>query len=619
MPAAIFINGEIITKIFDFENQPISLAELQLSFPEYTWEDYSDFYISPGIIDLNVCFNNDNPLSTDEETIDYEGSAISENSGCITSTVSEKWEGYEIGTQAAIAGGVTTVIESPSVTRIPMTTAIHFSHRINSLDEVTLYCDIGFLAHLDMSTISEIQDLSQSGIFGFKGYLVPPSGDIGFIPVEKLAMVFQVIGSTNKPLFLHPEKTNERYLYMSSPFRKEGIENRQNVPQPELTCFAGAFPEDLEPTSSETSPINSNHSTPMRSTPSSDIKNEKNLERQLRYNSNNLESLVKAEMMTYSKSGYTIFGPVSSAINDIPEISPEKMISPFYLRSPMKPLFVHNSPIKPMIQIDTSNRRRPPAISCKKIAIPMENSDYKTYLSNSPPHWEANGVNIILSELTRHPATKVHITNLSSANALYIIRKAKRENPDLFITCETSGIYTHFSDEHIKEGDTRFKANPPVREEKNRKLLIDVLKLGGVDTLTSYHRPIKPSLKCLTKGDFKRAISGVSSIGFNLQCCLEAIKGDPKITACKIAKILSQNPAQIIGVSDLKGTIEINKHADLIIWDPLEQGSINCSYMRYPQISPFRGETLPGKVHMTYLRGSCVYKRGLFLGKGRAL
>ncbi|CAG9313333.1 DAL1_2 [Blepharisma stoltei] len=620
IPGVIFINDEIISNIIELDGSNQSISNLQELYEEYEWEDLGDLYVSPGIIDLNVCFNNDNPIGTNDETIEYEGSAVSENSGCITSTSIEQWEGYEIGSRAAIAGGITTVIESPTITRSPLTTIHDFSHKLNSLEEISLYCDIGFLAHVDMNSLSEMEDLAKAGIMGFKGYLLPPSGDINFIPVEKLGVLYDSVARTGKPLFFHPEKTNERYLYMSSPFRKEGIENRQNIPQPEMTTFAGAFPEDIEPTSSDTSPISSNQSTPMRNTPSSDIKSEKYLERQLRYQSNNLESLIKAEMMTYSRSGFTVFQPAVSKITDFLEVSPEKAVSPFQIRSPNLTLFSRKSPIKPIItETNARQVRRPPPIMCKKAVIPMENSDYKTYLSNSPPHWEANGVQLLLSELAKNPNAKVHISNLSSANAVYIIRKAKRENPDLMVTCDTAGFYTHFSDEHIKDGDTRFKVNPPIREEKNRKLLLDVLRLGGIDILTSYHRPIKPFLKCLQKGDFKRAVSGISSIGLNLQCCWEALKGDPRIVAPKLAKILSQVPAEIIGISHIKGSIAINKHADLIVWDPEDQEAQTCIYMRHPQISPFKGEVLPGKIHMTYLRGSLVYKRGLFLANGKAL
>lgn len=213
----------------------------------------------------------------------------------------------------------------------------------------------------------------------------------------------------------------------------------------------------------------------------------------------------------------------------------------------------------------------------------------------------------------------VHISTISSSIAINSIRKSKIENNELKVTCESSGPFIHFSSSDIKEGDTRFKTHPPIREERNKEILIDLLKLGCIDTITSFHRPVKPSLKYMSSGDFKRAVSGVSSIGTTLQCCLKAIQKDPKEDAVILAKLLSQRPAEIIGIEKFKGSIAVDKFADLIIWNPSEHENIKCEYMRYPSISPFHGEDLPGKVFYTYLRGDLVYNCGEFTAKGRPL
>ena len=100
---------------------------------------------------------------------------------------------------------------------------------------------------------------------------------------------------------------------------------------------------------------------------------------------------------------------------------------------------------------------------------------------------------------------------------------------------DTAAAYLHFSDEHVKTGDTRFKTNPPIREFRNQKLLDEMLLMGSLDSITSYHRGIKASLKCIDKGDFKRAINGIASIGYSLPILWTKLKAYGEKSLNKLA------------------------------------------------------------------------------------
>ena len=605
MRGAIFIQGDTISNILEISK---SVSELESEYPEYQWHDLSDLYISPGLIDLNVCFNSEFATG-DEETAEYEGSAMSENSECGTS-MPKLWEGYEIGTKAAVAGGVTTVIESPSLLRKPASLQ-EYTSIIRSLQEKNLYCDVGFLANIHNGNLCDIEEYSQAGILGFKAYVIPPGFEIPFLTTDKLHEAYSVLQRIRKPIFFHPEKANERYLYMCSPFRNETLISRKYQPEPRFAAFPAAFPDEIEGSESEVSPISSSNSTPMRNTPLSAAKlksDEKLLERQIQYQGNNLETLIKAEIMTYSSSGFTFFEP-ESPIPTIPEVIQ------FNLKIERSPMFKANSPVKALVV--NSKGRRPPPIACLKIEAPKENSDYKIFLANCPPHWEVNGVQSIIADLKKYPQCKVHISNLSSANALYAIRKNKRDQPNMNLTCETAGFYLYFSDEDIKPGDTRFKCNPPIREEKNRKLLLDMLQVNAIDAVSSYHRNIQLSLKFLSKGDFKRAVSGISSIGTTLQVLWTVLKGDPRTSACKLARLLSETPAKILGLEN-KGSITIGNLADLVIWDPNTSSTFQTLNSR-DRVSPFISEKLEGKIMQTYLRGKLVFNNGVFTASGQTI
>jgi dihydroorotase-like cyclic amidohydrolase len=62
--------------------------------------------------------------------------------------------------------------------------------------------------------------------------------------------------------------------------------------------------------------------------------------------------------------------------------------------------------------------------------------------------------------------------------------------------------YLFFNAERITAGDTRFKTSPPIREERNRELLLEMMHLSCLDSISTGHRLIPPKLKCLDVGDF---------------------------------------------------------------------------------------------------------------------
>ena len=584
------------------------------AYPEYTWLDYSEYFISPGLIDLNVSFSNEYSVG-DEETMEYEGSAISENSSCLTSSNPETLNIYEAGTRQAAAGGVTLVVDNPGLFNKDSLLKDFIKLR-QSIAARSLYCDLATLAELHVENLDEAQSLVDLGAVGFKSFMLSPGHGVPYIHPESIVKALNVSAKTGKTIFFHPERTNERFLYMSSPFRNEPLSNRKFKPEPAFAAFPGAFPEEVEGSGSEVSPISSSGSTPMRNTPLSNFSrvDEKVLEKQIIFQSNNLESLIKAEISTYSSSGLTVFEPDSpeKGIPDIGSIG-QAAFSQMALRLNKSPLFDSRSPVNAVPIFGKS--RRPPPITCMRPSAPKENRDYKIYLANCPPHWEVNGVQAILSNLPKVPDAQIHISNLSSATAIYAVHKYKKEQKS-HLTCETSSIYLYFSDESIKPGDTRFKSNPPIREEKNRKLMLEILSVGGIDAVSSYHRAIHPSMKFLHLGDFKRALSGVHSLGFTLQVLNEIYEDEPKYSAIKMAKVLSEKPAEILGLQ-FKGSIAVGKHADLVVWDP---SSITDSQICAKScLSVFQHDRMKGKVLVTYVRGKIVYSNGCFWPHGKLI
>lgn len=73
---------------------------------------------------------------------------------------------------------------------------------------------------------------------------------------------------------------------------------------------------------------------------------------------------------------------------------------------------------------------------------------------------------------------------------------------------------------------------------------------------------------------FRRAVNGISSIGYGLQAVwtrlAEEVRGSAteRVYFSLLANWMSKVPAEILGLSNVKGEIAPGKHADLVIWDP---------------------------------------------------
>lgn len=83
---------------------------------------------------------------------------------------------------------------------------------------------------------------------------------------------------------------------------------------------------------------------------------------------------------------------------------------------------------------------------------------------------------------------KLHIPTISTAESVQLIREAKQKKLD--ITCSVAIHNLFFTDERLTDFDTRFKVNPPLRTQKDIAVLIEGIKDGTVDFVTSDHNPI---------------------------------------------------------------------------------------------------------------------------------
>jgi allantoinase len=116
-----------------------------------------------------------------------------------------EWEGFDTATKAALAGGITSMIEMP-LNASPVTTTVRaFEEKIKSA-EGKIHTNCGFWGGVIPGNEKDIEPLIERGVFGFKAFLAH-SGIEEFpnVTEDDLRKVMPVIAKHNLPLLVHCE------------------------------------------------------------------------------------------------------------------------------------------------------------------------------------------------------------------------------------------------------------------------------------------------------------------------------------------------------------------------------------------------------------------------------
>ena len=90
--------------------------------------------------------------------------------------------------------------------------------------------------------------------------------------------------------------------------------------------------------------------------------------------------------------------------------------------------------------------------------------------------------------LLEYTGGKLHIPTISTATSVVLIKEAKKKKLD--VTCSVAIHNLYFTDETLNDFNTLFKVLPPLRTQTDIDALIEGIKDGTIDMVTSDHNPI---------------------------------------------------------------------------------------------------------------------------------
>ncbi|HET7670465.1 MAG TPA: allantoinase AllB [Burkholderiales bacterium] len=210
---------------------------------------------------------------------------------------------------------------------------------------------------------------------------------------------------------------------------------------------------------------------------------------------------------------------------------------------------------------------------------------------------------VIFAEWT---GARLHIAHKSSADALYVLRDAKRRGVD--VTVETCPQYLLLSTKDHERLGNVLRVNPPIREPGHQEPLWQALREGVVDMIATDHAPHTPEEK--TRASCWQCDCGFPGVETQMPLMLtEVNKG--RMSISDYVRWASVNPAKAWGLYPNKGVIQPGADADIILVDAKREWTVDQSQLfSKSKISPWHGRRVQGGPVLTLVRGKVVMEAG---------
>jgi dihydroorotase len=207
--------------------------------------------------------------------------------------------------------------------------------------------------------------------------------------------------------------------------------------------------------------------------------------------------------------------------------------------------------------------------------------------------------------LAKETKAHLHITHVSTKESVRLIKMAKEWGVN--VTADTCPHYISLTEEEVLGFNTNAKVNPPLRTQEDIEALIEGLKEGVIDCISTDHAPHHKDEKNV---EFNLAASGTIGFETAFSVLFTYLVEKNGFDIGKIVKLLSYNPRKIIGLSP--NIIKEGEKANLVIvdlkkkWEVKEENIVSKS-----KNSVFLGKLLTSYVETVIYNGKILKKDGV--------
>ncbi|MEX2285513.1 MAG: dihydroorotase [Planctomycetaceae bacterium] len=205
---------------------------------------------------------------------------------------------------------------------------------------------------------------------------------------------------------------------------------------------------------------------------------------------------------------------------------------------------------------------------------------------------------IALAEMTHG---RLHLMCISTTNSVEMIRRAKARG--VKVTASVTPHHLALTDEMMRTFDSNYKVDPPLRSSEHIEALIQGLKDGTLDVISSDHQPYAAEKK---DHELDLVPFGVVGLETLLPVCIKTLIEPGHLRWPQLIAKLTQHPAEVLKIA--KGTLSPGADADVTIIDPLVEWTIDPQRFRSKgRNTPFAGWRVHGRAQTVIVSGQVRY------------
>jgi dihydroorotase len=205
---------------------------------------------------------------------------------------------------------------------------------------------------------------------------------------------------------------------------------------------------------------------------------------------------------------------------------------------------------------------------------------------------------------------RLHVCHVSTAGTADLVRWAKSR--DVGVTAEVTPHHLLLTDDRLAGYDPVNKVNPPLRTAADVAALRAALADGALDCVATDHAPHAPQDKDC---EWSAARPGMLGLQTALSVVVLAMVRTGLLDWRGVARVMSERPADIGGLSDQGRPIAVGEPANLAVVDPDADWTVRGDELAsLAGNTPYEGMTLPARVVTTLSRGRVTAHEGKVRG-----
>lgn len=223
--------------------------------------------------------------------------------------------------------------------------------------------------------------------------------------------------------------------------------------------------------------------------------------------------------------------------------------------------------------------------------------------------WPATAEETIVARdctLAREAGAALHICHVSAGRTAEVIRAAKAAG--VRVSAEVTPHHLLLTHSRLPGYDPVNKVNPPLRTAADTAAMRAALAEGVLDVVATDHAPHAAQYK---DTEWQVARPGMLGLQTALSVLVHTMVEPGLLDWRGVARVLSERPAEVVGLPDQGRPIAVGEPANLVLVDAEEAWTVRGARLASRSANtPYEGMRLPATVVATVLRGRVTARDG---------